>query len=113
MPLTLENATREELRAYPLSAQHLFGALAERCKTQHGREAVPGRLALQGFCACGHHNIGNGGKLCGVLRELEELDLESDAAIDAWLVKARALNKALDLALVSPVPTPKPRQPAE
>lgn len=95
MPLTLENATREELRAYPMSAQHLFGLLAERCKAQHAREVVPGRLAMRGFCSCGYTSIGNGGALCTQLRDLEGLDPESDASIDGWLEKARALDTAL------------------
>lgn len=98
MPLTLDNATKEELRAYPQSAQLLFGQLAERCFAVHGLEAVPGKLAMRAFCACGYSSIGNGGALCSKLSDLEVLDLSSDADIEAWLTKARALRAALDLA---------------
>ncbi len=86
--MTLAELTPEALTAEAATAA--YEALALRCRALHKRQEVRGRLAMRGFCRCGHSSIGNGGALCAHLRALEEGGDEAE-----WLAKARALDAAL------------------
>lgn len=114
MSTTLASATALHLHSFPDSMDILRAELVARCKVQHGREAIPGRVAGRAICVCGYTSIGNGGTLCSKLRELDELDTENLTAVGRWLEKARALDRELDLAAVAPAPNaPRFKQPAE